>query len=101
MSGFIIHEGAQVTCPHTTGQAFPDQTDLRVSVSGQAVMTVARSYTIAGCPQNTPCSKAAWIEGAQRVTASGLPVAIHNGQSLCVPSGKLNPVLFQQRVSAS
>jgi hypothetical protein len=100
MSGFIIHEGALVTCPHTTGQASPDQVDTRVSVSGQAIMTLTRTYTITGCPQSTPCSKASWISGAHRVTASGFPVAIHNGQSVCIPLGSLKPQLFQQRAAA-
>jgi len=100
MSGFIIHDGALLTCPHTTGQASPDQVDTRVSVSGQAIMTLMRTYTIKGCPQTPPCSKAAWIKGAQRVTAGGFPVAVHNGQSLCVPSGSLKAQLFQQRASA-
>jgi hypothetical protein len=100
MSGFILHQGATITCPHTSGQARPDQTDVHVSLSGQALMTVARTYSIELCPQNTPCTKATWIKGATRVTASGLPVAIHNGQSMCVPPGELKPVFFQQKVSA-
>ena len=100
MSGFIIHDGALLTCPHTTGQASPDQVDTRVSVSGQAIMTLTRTYTITGCLQNTPCSKASWVTGSKRVTASGSPVAIHNGQSLCIPSGSLKPQRFQQRASA-
>jgi hypothetical protein len=100
MSGFILHQGAIITCPHTTGQATPDQTDVHVTLSGQALMTVARTYSIGGCPQNTPCTKAAWIKGATRVTASGLPVAIDNGQSLCVPPGELKPVSFQNKVTA-
>jgi hypothetical protein len=101
MSGFIIHDGAYITCPHTSGVATPNQTDAHVTVSGQAIMTVVRTYKIGGCPQNTPCSAAMWTEGAEHVTASGLPVAINMGKSLCVPPGELKPQVFQQRVKAS
>lgn len=98
--GFILDQTSFITCPHTTGIATPDQADTRVTVGGKPLMTVARTYTIAGCPQNTPCSKAVWIKGAARVTASGLPVAIHDGESMCVPPGSLKPMVFQMRVEA-
>src|SRR5262245_60879575 len=105
MSGFILHENALVLCQHPPGNARPDQTDTRVTVSGQAVMTVARTYTVTGCAlsgTSPQCSTAAWLKGATRVFASGLSVAIDSGQSLCVPSGaRLDPKLFQQRVKAS
>jgi len=101
MSGFIIHDGAYITCPHTSGIATPNETDTHVTVSGQPIMTVVRTYKIGGCPQNTPCSSAMWTEGAEHVTASGRPVAISTGKSLCVPPGELKPQIFQQRVKAS
>src|SRR5262245_47765999 len=106
MSGFILHENALVLCQHPPGNARPDQTDTRVKVSGQAVMTVARSYTVTGCALNgttsPPCTTAAWLKGAEHVFVSGFPVAIDSGQSLCAPSGaKLDPKLFQQRVKAT
>jgi hypothetical protein len=104
MSGNILHEGALVLCQHL-GTAQPDQTDTRVSVGGQAIMTLTRTYTVLNCGLNgtssPPCSKAMWVQGAERVTASGLPVAISTGQSLCTPSGTpLDPKQFQQRVTA-
>jgi hypothetical protein len=101
MTGFIIHEGAYITCPHTSGIATPNQTDTHVTVSGQPIMTVVRTYKIGGCPQNAPCSSAMWTEGAKHVKASGLAVAINTGKSLCVPLGELKPQFFQQRVKAS
>ena len=105
MAGHILHQGARVLCKHA-GIAEPDQIDSRVTVSGQAVMTVLRTYTVTACSLNgsssPPCTKATWIKGAERVSASGLPVAIDTGQSLCVPSGNvLDPKQFQQRVTAS
>jgi hypothetical protein len=101
MSGFVIHDAAYITCPHTVGTATPNQTDPHVKVFGQPIMTVVRTYQIKGCTQNTPCSSAVWIEGAGHVRASGLPVAISTGKSLCVPPGDLKPQFFQQRVKAS
>lgn len=100
MAGFILDQSSYITCPHTSGIATPDQTDTRVTLSGQPLMTVARPYTIGGCPQNTPCSKAAWIKGSEKVTASGFPVALDNGTSLVVPGGSLKPMMFQRRVQA-
>jgi hypothetical protein len=104
--GYILHDGALVACQHPPGLAQPDQTDPRVTVSGHAVMTVSRTYTVNGCALNgtnsPPCTKASWLQGAQRVKASALAVAIDSGESLCTPSnGKLDPQVFQQRVTAS
>jgi hypothetical protein len=106
MSGYILHDGAIVACRHPPGLAQPDQTDTRVTVSGRKVMTVSRTYTVSGCALNSTnspaCTKASWLQGAQRVTASGLAVAIDSGESLCTPSnGTLDPRVFQQRVTAS
>ena len=98
--GFILDQSSQVTCPHTSGVATPNQSDTRVTLSGQPLVTVAHSYTIAGCPQNTPCSTATWVTGSQRVTASGAPVALDDGTSLVVPAGSLKPLMFQNRVQA-
>jgi hypothetical protein len=106
VAGNILHQGALVLCKHPPGSASPDQADPRVSVSGQPIMTVARRYTVIGCALNgttsPPCTTAAWLTGAERVLASGLPVAIPSGQSLCMPSAAiLDPKTFQQRVTAS
>jgi len=106
MAGHILHEGALVLCQHPPGDARPDQTDTRVAVSGQAVMTVARQYTITGCAlesgNSPPCKTGTWIKGAGRVFASGLAVAIDTGESLCATSGgRLDPKVFQKRVTAS
>jgi hypothetical protein len=104
--GFVLHEGAVVACRHPPGLATPDSTDTRVTVSGQKVMTVLRLYTVAGCNLNStnspPCTKASWLQGAQRVTAGGLAVAIDSGTSQCTPSlATLDPQVFQRRVTAS
>ena len=105
MAGNILHQGAVVQCLHQ-GVAQPMQTDARVSVSGQPIVTITLNYTVAACGLNgtssPPCTTAMWTKGADRVTASGLAVAVHNGTSLCSPSGAaLDPKVFQQRVTAS
>jgi hypothetical protein len=101
-----MHKDALVACDHAPGIANADSPDPRVKVSGMPVMTVLRTYTITGCAlQSTtspPCVSGMWIKGAQHVLVGGLPVAIDNGQSLCLTSfGKLNPRIVQQRVQAS
>src|SRR4051812_2613651 len=106
MPGSIMHRGALVLCKHPPGNAAPDQTDARVTVSGQEIMTVERTYTVTGCFLNgtnsPPCTKARWLTGAQRVSASGLAVAIDSGLSQCVTSlSPLDPKMFQTRVVAS
>ncbi|HEU5137477.1 MAG TPA: hypothetical protein VFU13_20205 [Steroidobacteraceae bacterium] len=103
--GFIMHKDAVVACQHAPGLAEAKAPDPRVSVSGKPVMTVLRLYSVTGCALNgtnsPPCTTAMWIEGAQRVTVGGFPVAIDSGKSKCIPSlGKLEPRIFQQRVEA-
>ena len=106
MAGHILHAGAQVLCQHPPGTAQPDQTDPRVEVSGQAVVTVAHSYSVTGCAlestNSPPCKTAVWLTGAERVFVNRRPVVIHTGQSRCAPSGAaLDPTIFQTRVTAT
>jgi hypothetical protein len=104
--GYILHDGATIACQHPPGLASPLQTDPRVTVSGQAVVTLSSQYTVDGCALSSSttnfCKQASWLTGAQRVTASSGPVAIDSGSSLCTPSGGvLDPKVFQQRVTAT
>jgi hypothetical protein len=92
MPGFLLHFGAQVQCAHV-GQAVPVTVNPRVLVSGQPVVTMASTYTIAGCtfPAMTsgapPCATAQWLTGATRVFAGGLPVLMIDSVSICAPTG--------------
>jgi hypothetical protein len=69
------------------------QTDLRVKVSGQKIVTQLVLYTISGCSfpsppaGNGPCVMAQWISAAIRVRASGQPVLLNDSQALCAPTG--------------
>lgn len=107
MPGFILHAGAAVQCMHA-GIAQPVAFNPRVTVSGQPIVTMANSYTIAGCtfPAMTsgapPCATAQWTTGAVRVTAMGQPVLLQDSQATCVPTG--TPLLItatQPRASAT
>lgn len=104
MPGPLLHLGATVLCAHG-GQATPSAPMPRVLVSGQPVATQAAPWLVAGCafspPQgNGPCVTAQWVTGATRVFASGQPVLLMSGQSVCAPTGTpLMPVSAQTRVT--
>src|SRR5262245_59347892 len=106
MAGKILHAGAFVICNHFPGTASPQQTDTRVTVSGQQVATLAFLYTVSNCGRNgtssPPCTLATWQTGATKFFVGGSPVVISTGTSLCTPSNEpLNPKIFQQRVTAT
>ena len=106
MPGPILHLGAVVTCSHG-GQAIPAPTQPRVLVSGQPVVTQSDIYTIMGCGfvppgGNGPCVTGAVIAAATRVLVSGVPVALMDSVTTCVPTGTpLIPVQAQSRVLGS
>ena len=93
-------------CAHV-GTAQPVTVNPRVTVSGQPIVTMANSYTIAGCTfpaMSTgapPCATAQWTTAAARVTAMGQPVLLQDSQATCIPTGTpLLIVTTQPRVSA-
>ena len=103
MPGFIVHQGATVLCSHG-GTAQPAMPSPRVTVSGQAAVTMPGTYTIAGCGLTgsaPPCATATFTTSATRVTSMGQPVLLQDSQSTCVPTG--TPLMIaatQVRVSA-
>lgn len=106
MPGPIVHMGATVQCAHV-GTAMPVAANPRVTVSGQAIVTMANTYSVAGCtfPSMSsgapPCATAQWTSSATRVTAMGQPVILQDSQSTCVPTG--TPLIImttQLRVTA-
>jgi hypothetical protein len=106
MPGFILHSGAVVQCVHL-GIAQPVAFNPRVTVSGQPIVTIANSYTVAGCTFPTmssgspPCVSAQWTTAGTRVTAMGQPVLLQDSQATCIPTG--TPLLImsmQPRVAA-
>ncbi len=106
MSGFLLHEGAQVLCAHTPGQAEPTMTDQHVKVSGQKIVTQSSIYKISGCgltgSNAPPCATAQWISAATHVKAGGLPVLLADSNATCVPTGTgLNIKSTQRRVKGT
>jgi hypothetical protein len=104
MPGYVVHEGATVTCMHG-GQAQPTAPFPRVTVGGQAVVTQAGPYAVAGCGLTgtpaPPCVTAQWLTASTRVTGGGAPLVLQDSQSICSASGtKLQIVLTQLRVQA-
>jgi hypothetical protein len=108
MPGHLLHENAMVQCVHSPGQAKPTQTDRRVKVCGQKIVTQPAPYTISGCSLpppfagNGPCVTANWTSAATRVRASGQPVLLTDSQALCAPTATgLNIVSTQTRVKGA
>jgi hypothetical protein len=105
--GNLVHQGAAVICGHG-GQAMPTAPNPRVTVSGQATVTLTAPWTIAGCPfppppaGNGPCVTGQWVVGTVRVTSMGQPLVIQGGSAVCVPTGvPLTVVAVQPRVVAT
>jgi hypothetical protein len=100
-----LHLGATVLCSHA-GQAIPVAPFPRVLLSGQPIVTLTCSYTVAGCALSgsgsPPCVTGQWVVGATRVTAGGAPVVTMASQSVCTaPGTPLVPVVAQTRVLAT
>lgn len=101
MPGFLLHLGATVQCSHM-GTATPVAPNPRVTVGGQAIVTMPGNYTVAGCtmPPPTagtgPCVTATFTSAATRITAGGQPVLLQDSQSTCVPTGTPLMILLTQ-----
>lgn len=104
MPGFLVHQGAIITCSHTPGKADPVTPYPRVKVGQQAVVTQATAYTVSVCALQSsgstpPCVSAQWLSGAMRVKAGGSPVILQDSQSVCTPTAvSLSVVQCQTRV---
>jgi hypothetical protein len=104
MPSRILHVGASVACSHQ-GRATPTVPDARVSVGGQAVVTIVSPYAVTECsvpPPGSPCATGQWTTGAKRVFAGGQPVVVMAGTSTSTPtSSPLVPMAAQARVLAT
>jgi hypothetical protein len=94
-------------CSHG-GTAQPVVVNPQVTVSGQPIVTLPSTYTVAGCAMppptagNGPCVTAQFTTAATRVTANGQPVLLNTSQATCVPTG--TPLIIartQTRVTAT
>ena len=89
MPGYLVHQGASVQCSHG-GTAQPTVPNPRVTVSGQAIVTMPGAYAIVGCGLSgsaPPCATALFNSASTRVTSMGQPVLLQDSQSKCVPTG--------------
>lgn len=105
MPGFLLHQGATVTCFHA-GPAQPTAPNPRVTVMGMPTVTMAAPYAVTGCTLPTitsgapPCATANWITASTRITSNGQPLLLLDSQASCIPTG--TPLLIlatQTRVS--
>ena len=108
MPGHLLHEHAIVQCAHAPGQANPMQTDLRVKVSGQRIVTRSMLYRISDCSNpppssgSGPCMTAMWTSAAERIRASRQPVLLEDSQARCTPTNTgLKVVSTQTRVKGT
>jgi hypothetical protein len=89
MAGFLVHEGAMVTCTHA-GLATPTALSPAVPVVVQTA-----PYAIAGCALTgtpvPPCVTGTFIVASTTVTSFGQPVIVSLGASTCQPT--LTPML--------
>ncbi len=100
--GSLVHQGAVVICSHG-GQATPTVPNPRVKVAGQATITVAAPWTVAGCPlppqAGGPCVTGQWSVGTVRVKSMGQPLVVQGGVATCIPTGvPLQVTAVQPRV---
>lgn len=99
MPGFVVHQGAVVTCLHA-GMAQPTAVQPRVRVSGMPVAVTPFPYAVAGCTlaavPSPPCTVGQWTLGAVRVRSLGMPLVINAGVATCVPTGTGLIVASQQ-----
>jgi hypothetical protein len=92
MPGSILHMGAVVNCIHV-GIATPVASSPNVTVSNQPIITMANTYSVAGCtfPAMTtgapPCATAQWTTAATQVTSMNQPVVLQDSHSTCIPTG--------------
>lgn len=107
MSGFLLHVGATIVCPHM-GQVQPITSNSKVLVNGQPVVTASDTFTIVGCPNfdalvYDPCILVIWIVPASRVFVNHQPVILQDSTGICqsalqIPKGPPNVIQEQMRV---
>jgi uncharacterized Zn-binding protein involved in type VI secretion len=105
MPGFLIQQGASVTCVHG-GQAIATVPSPSVTLDGMPAAVISDPWTVAGCtgvPSAVPpCVTAQWTVGSVRVTSFGQPLVIDSGVAQCAPTGTpLLPIVTQVRVTAT
>jgi hypothetical protein len=89
MGAPVLHQGAGIQCPHGV-PAQPTPSQVRVTTTGQPLLTQADMFAIAGCPFQlpgptpSPCVQVRWTTASLRVRAGGVPVLLQTSSSLCL-----------------
>ncbi|MGO9237000.1 MAG: hypothetical protein ACLP4V_24110 [Methylocella sp.] len=104
MPGYLIQQGATVTCVHG-GQATPTVPNAAVTLSATPSCLMSDPWLVAGCPGIPPgvppCVTGQWVMGTARVTSYGQPLLVQSGEAVCAPNGTpLLPLVTQLRVTA-
>ena len=110
MPGTLFQLGSTAICPHG-GQVSVVTSNTRVLLSGQPVVTMKDTFTVAGCafsvpgPKPQPCVRVQWIAAATRVLVMGSPpiTLMANGLALSaesIPAGPPTVIRTQVKVSA-
>jgi hypothetical protein len=112
MPGPLLHLAAVMACPHASGQVKAVTTNTRVLATGSPVLTVADTFTIAGCaftvppskPQ--PCMRVQWSAPATRVFVNGTPALLQTSIGIClsadsIPAGPPTISVNQTRAVAT
>src|SRR4029453_6089155 len=92
MPGFLLHQGAPVTCVHA-GLATPTAPNPRVLVSGFPTVLATVPHAVAGCtfppmaPGAPPAAAAPWGPAGTRATSNGQPLVLVDSVATCVPTG--------------
>lgn len=106
MPGPVLIATTTVQCAHV-GLGTPVTPNPRVSITGQPVVTIATTYTIAVCTfpaissGGPPCVTAQFTTAATRVQAGGQPLLLADSQGISMPNGTpLIVIPNQVRVTA-
>jgi hypothetical protein len=95
MPGPLLHLAAVMTCPHTAGQVKAASSNTRVLAGGSPVLTLADTFTIAGCPftvpgpKAQPCMRVQWSTPATRVTVNGSPALLQTSTGTCLSADSI------------
>lgn len=114
MPGALLHVTAGIRCTHG-GTDTAQSTNIRVRVSGMAVLTSADLYPVVGCPfqvpapsgsKPQPCVRIQWAAPAARVRVNGVPpiLVTSGGNGISaegVPQGPPVVAGFQTRAVAT
>jgi len=107
VSGFLVHVGSSLLCPHA-GSVSIITSNTRVFVSSQPAATQGDNFLVSGCPftvgnKPQPCISASWIVPSARIRINGQPAILQDSTGLCqsaeqIPQGSPTVASTQARV---